>query len=145
MAKALRLVVDQQQEQAGAMYRLRARLIYRLEQIDGLIISGSIEMTGMAPHIVHICIPGLRAEIVVHALERYGIYISTRSACASDESKPSRVLLAMGMEHERAISGLRISYSAQQRLEDMDYFADKLQHVINELRLYKPTLKDKRR
>jgi cysteine desulfurase len=133
MAKALRSVAEQQQDQVKAMYRLRAGLIHRMEQIEGLLITGSCEMTGMAPHIVHICIPGLRAEVVVHALEQHGIYISTRSACASDEIKPSRVLLAMGMDHERAISGLRISYSAAQTLEDMDYFADKLQQVIKEL------------
>jgi cysteine desulfurase len=145
MAKAMRLIAEQEQEHSAAMYRLRSRLIHRMEQMDGLKITGSIEMAGMAPHIVHLCIPGLRAEVVVHALEQHGIYISTQSACGSDGAKPSRILLAMGMNHEHAISGLRVSYSAAQTLDDMDYFADKLLQVINELRLYKPTIKNQRR
>jgi cysteine desulfurase len=141
MAKALFMIAEQQQEQTTAMYRLRTRLMRRMEQIEGLVITGSTLMTEMAPHIVHFCIPGLRAEVVVHALEQHEIYISTRSACASDEAKPSRTLLAMGMDHEQAASGLRVSYSAAQSLEEMDYFADKLQQVIKELRKYKPMIK----
>ncbi|MEX2462427.1 MAG: cysteine desulfurase family protein [Paenibacillaceae bacterium] len=137
MAKAVQITMKQQAHDLAKLYELRDRLLTRIGMLADLRISGSDSKELMAPHLIHFCYPGMRAEIVVHALEKYDIYISTRSACASGKIKPSHVLLAMGMNQEWAQSGLRVSYSAKQSLEEVDYFADCLRRVIEELRIPK--------
>ncbi|MGN7380366.1 nifS protein [Chlamydia abortus] len=130
MAKAVRLAVDKQANNSRRLYRMREGLAERIRKIPGLFLTGSENGDGMAPHIVHFTYPGMKAEVVVHALEEEEVYISTRSACSSGETKPSRVLLAMGMDEERAASGLRVSFSANETSEDLERFADLLERTI---------------
>jgi cysteine desulfurase len=134
MAKAFHITMEQRVEHSAAMYRLRERLLTRIAQIEGLCVTGSDIIGEMAPHIVHFSLPGMRAEVVIHALEQHEICISTRSACSSGLIEPSRVLLSMGMDPELARSGLRVSYSADQTLEEIDFFVESLQKVIQELK-----------
>lgn len=137
MAKALQLATKQQDQDRAKLYEIRAKLLARMGKINEISLSGSNKEEDMGPHIVHFCYPGMRAEIVIHALEQHGICISTRSACASGEIRPSRVLLAMGFNQEWAQSGLRVSYSVDQSFEEIDFFVDCLQQVIQELQLPK--------
>lgn len=126
MAKAVRMAVEQQPKAEAWMYRLREQLVASLKKLGGVIIHGSDEHVNMAPHVVHFSCPGYRPEVLIHALEEHDIYISTRSACASGEQKPSRVLEAMGLSREEASSGLRVSFSAEHTSEDMKLLADAL-------------------
>jgi cysteine desulfurase len=141
MAKALRMAVDQQPTDRITLYGLRERLLQCLGEIEGLTITGSKQKEDMAPQIVHFCIPGMRAEVILHALEQHEIYISTRSACASGKEQPSHVLLAMGKDREYAKSGLRVSYSANQTFAEIDFFADCLRQVVQQLQLPKKKVK----
>lgn len=133
MAKAIRLSYDSLNANVDHMYALRTRLYEKISAIQGIIINGSDTMKEMAPHIIHISIPGRKPETIIHALEQNQIYISTQSACASTREKPSRILQAMGLEHVLTISGIRISISHEHTLENMDYFTDALVHVLQEL------------
>ncbi|QGQ95743.1 cysteine desulfurase [Paenibacillus psychroresistens] len=135
MAKALEIAIKQQEQDLEKLYMLRKRLITKINEINQLKISGSENMKIMAPHLLHFCFPGMKAEIVIHALEQHGICISTRSACASGNLKASRILLAMGMNSEMAQTGLRVSFSAKHSLDEMDYFAACLQQVVQALQL----------
>ncbi|GIP35810.1 cysteine desulfurase family protein [Paenibacillus sp. J2TS4] len=130
MAKAVRLAVDRQAANSSRLYRMREELANRIREIPGLYVSGTASGEGMAPHIIHFTYPGMKAEVVVHALEKEDVYISTRSACSSGETKPSRVLLAMGMDRERAASGLRVSFSANETSEELSRFGDLLEQTI---------------
>lgn len=134
MAKALRMSADHLTEAIRHKYRLRSLLCSGISSIPELKLTGSANESDMAPHIVHFCFPGMKAEVVVHALEQRGMYISTKSACSSDELKPSEVLLAMGYEHHLAGSGLRISFSEEQTEADMLNFIDALREVVQELK-----------
>lgn len=130
MAKAVRMAVDRQPERLPYLYSLRERLVERIRTIPGLMLNGSDRSEEMAPHVVHFSYPGMKSEVIVHALEQAGIFISTRSACASGESTPSRVLVAMGMDRERAASGLRVSFAASHTTDDIDRFADALEQIV---------------
>ena len=55
---------------------------------------------------------------MVHALEEMGMLVSTKSACSSKLSEPSRVLLAMGKDMDVASSGIRISLGKEHQLGD---------------------------
>ncbi len=111
MAKALRMGTEKQAVNLRYVNELRESLVNQLKQVDGLILTGSEYKEHMLPHIVHFCLPGIKSEVFVHALESVGLYVSAQSACASGEGLPSRVLLAMGYEQDLAKSGIRISLS----------------------------------
>ena len=79
-----------------------------------------------APHIVNISFPGVRGEVMLHALEGEGVYASTGSACSSKKLKVSSVLTAMGISPARAEWALRFSLSPHTTLEEIDYAAQRL-------------------
>jgi cysteine desulfurase len=124
MAKALRMGTDKLATNRLHVANLRRSLVDQLKRLDGLIITGSEDVEHMLPHIVHFCLPGIRSEVFVHAMESAGFYVSAQSACASGEDLPSRVLMAMGYEQSLAKSGIRISLSPVHSLENMQSLAE---------------------
>lgn len=137
MAKAMRLTMEQMDHNRNKLRSLRQKLIAQIEQIPQLILNSSKEDRYGAPHIVHFSFPGMKSEVFVHALESHGIITSTRSACSSGEQKPSRVLEAMGRDREQSVSGVRISLSAEHRVEHLDELCHALRQVTSELSLIK--------
>ncbi len=89
-----------------------------------------------APHIVNIRFPGVRGEVLLHALEGAGVYCSTGSACSSKKRKVSPVLLAMGIPPQAAEGALRFSLSAHTRDEEIMYAAEQLGKIYPTLRRY---------
>ncbi|SDH96636.1 cysteine desulfurase [Paenibacillus naphthalenovorans] len=134
MAKAVRMAVEEQQAFAKHTAGLREMLVQGIDRLPELVLSGSRNPEDMAPHIVHFSFPGMKSEVLVHALEQRGICVSARSACSSAAEKPSRVLTAMGASDAAAVSGIRLSYSLQQTQEDVRRFCSALQEVVAELK-----------
>ena len=79
---------------------------------------------GAVPYIVNLAVKGIRSEIMLHFLEREGIYLSSGSACAKGEK--SHVLSAMGVSPKLADSALRISFSPQTTEDEIDQLIEKL-------------------
>nr|WP_314804247.1 cysteine desulfurase family protein [Paenibacillus sp. MBLB1832] len=133
MAKALRMSMDNQMDKMAHSYRLRQRLVSGIAAMPELVVTGAHQDHEAAPHIVHFIFAGMKAEVVVHALEQKGVYISTRSACTSGESEPSEVMLALGASREMAMSGLRVSFSADHQEQEIEQFISALQNVVRDL------------
>ena len=76
-----------------------------------------------APHILNVGFPGIRGEVMLHALEGDGVYVSTGSACSSKKRKVSAVLLAMGIPAELAECAIRFSLSPYTTEEEIEYAA----------------------
>ena len=110
MARALRLHGTYDQTKTERLYRLRQSLVDKLGEIPCVQLTGVHEQSEMAPHIVHVCLQGFRAEVLVRALSAKQIYVSSQSACSERRSAPSAFLLAMGKSESEARAGLRISY-----------------------------------
>ncbi|SHM82986.1 cysteine desulfurase [Caldanaerovirga acetigignens] len=89
-----------------------------------------------APHILNISFLGTKAEVLLHALESHGIYVSTGSACSSHKSVKSHVLAAMGKTDEEIEGAIRFSLSPFLSIEDIDYTVEILKKEVNELRKY---------
>lgn len=83
------------------------------------------------PYICNFSVRGIRSEIMLHFLEQSGIYVSSGSACA--KGKPSPVLAAMGIPKERADSAIRISFSPETTISDIDILLDGLRGGISSL------------
>ena len=76
-----------------------------------------------APHIVNLGFPGVRGEVMLHALESEGVYVSTGSACSSKKLKVSQVLVNMGISPNVAEWAVRFSLSPHTTDEELDYAA----------------------
>jgi cysteine desulfurase len=133
MAKALRMTMDGFSANEDQMRRVRRLLVSGIAALPELSITGSSLEPEMAPHIVHFTFAGMKAEVVVHALEQSDIYISTKSACSGGSDAPSHVLLAMGYDRIQSSSGLRVSFSGRQTEDDAHQFIDALKRVVAEL------------
>jgi len=65
---------------------------------------------------------------------KFGICVSTGSACNSKEVSPSHVLLAMGVPKEYINGSLRTTFGEHNTREDIDFLLDNLKRIIEELR-----------
>ncbi|WP_163538107.1 cysteine desulfurase family protein [Gracilibacillus sp. YIM 98692] len=129
--KAMRIMEEARLKKLPHLQQLQNWLIDRLETIDQLVVNTPSETK--VPHIVHFSAPGLKPEVVIHALEEFQIYISTKSACSSKSADESAVLAACGKTEEVTKSGLRVSMSYQTTWEEVQYFFEKIKHVITNL------------
>ena len=89
-----------------------------------------------APHIISVSIRGVRAEVLLHALEDKEIYVSAGSACASNRPHVSETLKAIHLENELLESTLRLSMSVFTTKEQMDYTIQALCDIVPMLRRY---------
>ena len=113
---------------------LRDKLINELTGIDGVYCNSSI--SDGAPHIASISFTGVRAEVMLHALEDKGIYVSSGSACSSNKSKESAVLTAIGLDKTRLESTLRFSFAEENTEEEVVYAVDTIKELLPMLRHY---------
>jgi len=98
---------------------LRDRLLSGLEGLGGVLVNAAPQEKS-APHILNVSFTGIRAEVLLHALEEEGIYIGTGSACSSKKGMGSRVLKAMGYDKERIEGAVRLSVSPFNTEEEID-------------------------
>ncbi len=90
-----------------------------------------------APHIINISFPGVRGEVMLHALEGARVYCSTGSACSSKKRHLSPVLLAMGLNPDRVEAALRFSLSPLTQDEEIRYAAEQLGAIYATLSRFK--------
>ncbi len=126
---------ENQEDKTARLRECKERLLERTTQIEGIVINSPIGDDG-APHIVNLSIPGIRSEVMLHALEEHGVYVSAGSACASNHPEPSRTLQAIGLEPTLVESALRFSFSSSTNLQEIDYAAEKLAELVPKLRRY---------
>ncbi|NOJ69714.1 cysteine desulfurase family protein [Paenibacillus alvei] len=132
LAKAVRLAVEGQAERYNKLTRLRQSALEHLSQLKPLVVNNPADPYS-APHIINVSFPGMKSEVVVHALEQRGIIVSTQSACSSKLHKPSRVLLAMTHDSKRASSGIRISLDASNTEMEIDRLVKSFKEMTEQL------------
>ncbi|WP_372630734.1 cysteine desulfurase family protein [Cohnella sp.] len=132
MSQALRLSMEKMDARRETMYALRRRLLELVADIPELLVNGVSAVDAAmetAPHVVNLSYPGMRPEVIIHMLEREGIYVSTQSACSSKSLKPSRVLMAMGHNADRSSGSIRISFGDEHGMRDIEVLGAKLRSV----------------
>ncbi len=85
------------------------------------------------PYIVNLSCMGYLGENVLHFLEEREIYVSQGSACSSKKARSSSVLARMGMNEQRVMGALRISFGIENTLEEVDALMDALAQVPNKI------------
>lgn len=113
---------------------LRNMMKKRLLQIPDVKINGSDENSSGS--ILNVSFVGLKAEILLHALEAKGIYVSTGSACSSHKPQPSHVLEAMGLSAKEIGGAIRISFDRSNTPEEIERAADIIEQEAANIRRY---------
>ncbi|OLO40234.1 cysteine desulfurase NifS [Alkalihalophilus pseudofirmus] len=132
LTKALRMASDKALEGKQRLKQLQKNAIAGLIEIEGVVLN-SDEGQGYAPHIINFSILGAKPEVVIQALSHRGVYVSTKSACSSKLSAPSRILLEMGLGNERAGSAIRISFSYETTEKDIETFLQIMNEEVPKL------------
>ncbi len=78
----------------------------------------------------------VRSEVLLHALEDEGIYVSAGSACSAHKPQPSATLKAIGVDKNLLGSTIRFSFSVYTTTEELDYTLRVLYDKIPVLRRY---------
>ena len=92
--------------------------------------------SGEAPHIASITFMGIRSEVMLHALEDKGIYVSSGSACSSNKANISGVLKAINLPKERLESTLRFSFCETNTIEEIEYTVKCIEEILPVFRRY---------
>ena len=136
MGLAAEMYRKEHAEIEAKMLSVKDRLIDRLEAMEGVTVNsrrGSLS----APHVVSASFAGVRAEVLLHALEDKGIYVSSGSACSSNHPAISGTLQAIGVPKELLDSTLRFSFGIYNEPEEADYTADCIEELLPELRKFR--------
>ncbi|MBQ6786469.1 MAG: cysteine desulfurase [Lachnospiraceae bacterium] len=135
MALAIDEIYKDFEEKTEYLYAIKDRFIKGLEGLEGVKVNG---LTGRdsAPHVVSVSIAGIRSEVMLHALEDRGVYVSAGSACASNKPATSATLKAIGVEKQYLDSTLRFSFSVLTTEEEIDYTLQQMYDMIPMLRRY---------
>ncbi|MDF9867051.1 cysteine desulfurase [Bacilli bacterium PM5-3] len=126
LAKTLRLYLEKRED---INLKERYEYIYNLLENDARInVNSSKENNSF--FIINFSIPNYKPEVILNALEKDEIYISTKSACSSNV-KRSRVIDSLDILDEYKDSAFRISFDLDTTIGELDKFYQKLNDCLN--------------
>ncbi len=102
------------------------------ELIPEVVVNGDQE--NVLPNILNVSFAGAEGESIMLALDCYDISVSTGSACAAGDIKPSHVLMAMKADSELAHGSIRFSFGTDNTINDVDLVMKYLPGIIKNLR-----------
>ena len=124
-------------QKVEGMRSCRRRLMEGLKEIAGTYLVTEEDESVSAPHIVSCAFQGVRSEVLLHALEEKGVYVSSGSACSSNRKSPvSSVIQEIHLKKELRESVIRFSFSDRTTTEEIDYALAALRELLPVLRRY---------
>lgn len=129
--KATEIMYHNLEANREKMFALKDALIQKATRIEGVTSN-----SGAAPHIVSLSFCDVRSEVLLHALEEKGIYVSAGSACSSNHPAISGVLKAISLDSKLLDSTLRFSLCENNTLEEVDYVVEALEKLLPMLRKF---------
>ncbi len=124
------------QEKIRRIAELKDYMIDRLRELEDTVVN-SKKGDGSAPQIVSVSFEGVRSEVLLHALEDKGIYVSSGSACSSHHPAISGTLKGIGVSPRLLESTIRISFGIFNTREEVDYCIGVLKELLPVLRKYR--------
>ena len=125
-AKALRLALADMKMNYEHVLELSNYLKDSIKNMENVVLNSN---ENCIPHIVNMSVLGIKPETLLHALEEYQIYISTKTACSKDNSN-SLTLTTLGKDDSISGHSIRISISHLTTKEEIDIFIEKLNICI---------------
>lgn len=126
-------------KEAERLAGMREAIIEELEAgLPDVILNSpriSGEEPGMCcPTVISMTFMGTRGEVLLHDLERDGIYLSTGSACSSNKKGQSHVLKAMGLKDKEIEGTLRISLGRFNTMDEVEFLTDRIKTAVRRFR-----------
>lgn len=135
MGKAVELAVEKMNYDSCRLVLLRDRLIKGvLENIPETRLNGHPKKR--LANNCSFCFGGIDGEALLLRLDLMGISASGGSACTAGSSKPSHVLMAMGLSEKEASGSLRFSLGRETTEQQIDSVITALTDLTTELRSY---------
>ncbi|MGN0437567.1 MAG: cysteine desulfurase family protein [Lachnospiraceae bacterium] len=131
LGKATEIMYNRLEENREKMFAVKNALIQKTTALEGVTSN-----SGEAPHIVSLSFCDVRSEVLLHALEEKGIYVSAGSACSSNHPAISGVLKAINLNEKLLDSTLRFSFCENNTLEEVDYVVNVLKELLPVLRRF---------
>lgn len=132
---AAKFMYTDHEKKMRAMTELKDYMIERLQEIDGVTVN-SQKGNLSSPQIVSASFLGIRSEVLLHALEDKGIYVSSGSACSSNHPGVSGTLVGIGVKKELLDSTLRFSFGVFSTKDEVDTCINTLKELLPILRRY---------
>lgn len=134
MGQAVREAYTDMETKADKMRKLKDYLTDSLLKLSDVRINSSKGDDG-APNIVSASFIGVRSEVMLHALEEKGVYVSSGSACSSNKPGISATLKSIGLNKEALDSTLRFSFCDTTTMEEIDYALEAVKELLPKLRV----------
>jgi len=142
MGKAAQLARQEMSQRMEHLLQLKRAFVDGLGAIDDIFING--HPTQSLPNLVSVSVSYVEGESIVLLLDEEGIYISTRSACASGSLRASHVLLSIGRDYATAQGTLVFSFGMINTLQEVNRALEVLNKSVETLRNISPLYKKKK-
>ena len=138
LSQAITLVEKGKEQNNKQIKIIRDKLIKEiLKNISNTTLN--TDVNNATPSHAHFTFSGVEGEAVLISLDLSGIAVSTGSACASGDLKPSHVLVAMGISPELAHNSIRFTLGKNNTIKDIDAVVEILPNIIKKLRKIAPS------
>jgi cysteine desulfurase len=137
LAEALKIAQKNRKKESQREKKLRDYFIKEiLKNISKVVLNGHPQKR--LPNNINISILDIEGEAMLLWLDKYGIFVSTGSACDSQSLEPSHVILALSRPYEYANGNLRFTLGRKTTKKDIDYVLRVLPKIVKELRKISP-------
>lgn len=135
LGAAVKEIYTDFEENIRRLYELRDWFCQEVKNFDQVVVNG-LPGKESAPHVISVSFAGVRSEVLLHALEEKGVYVSSGSACASNHPSISATLKGIGVAKELLDSTIRFSLSIHTTKEELEYTIQVLGELLPMLRRY---------
>nr|WP_122011669.1 cysteine desulfurase family protein [Maliibacterium massiliense] len=139
LGAAVERLLDEGQAQVAARLMGMKRTLYAqiIDSVPDVRVNGPQDIALAAPHVLNLSFAGVRAEVLLHALEEREIYVGMGSACSSKRRVISPVLRAMQVPAAYAEGAIRFSLGCDNTMDEMARTAETLASLVAQLRRFK--------
>lgn len=135
LGEAVREIYTDHDAKVKHLYALKEHFVSRIGEVEGAHLNALEDITPeavakTAPHIVSVSFDGIKAEVLLHALEEKHVYVSSGSACSSNHPGISGTLKAIGVDKKLLDSTLRFSFSVNTTEAEIDHAIESLKELV---------------
>ncbi len=127
---AAQLIHEELEVESKRLFTLRDKFTHEIKK-RGLPISIEGHSTSCLPHILGLSIAGIEGQYTMLECNRYGLAISTGSACSVGSQAPSKTMIAVGKDAQTAKQFIRLSFGKWTTEADIVKSLDVFQQIIS--------------
>ena len=133
LGAAVRILSSNSEKESKHIADLKSYISKRLlEEIDYIKIN--TPLYDSSPYILNVSFLYTKGEVLLHYLEEKDIYVSTGSACSSKGHDKSHILLAIGLGNQEIEGSIRICFSYENTMGDIDCVVDCIKESVKDIR-----------